>query len=273
MQGWPINISTAVPNFPANAQNQRGALQLVNGVLYVPYGGIDGDCGPYHGWVVGIPVATPGTGIKAYSTAAKQGGIWGPGSLPTDGTYIYPVTGNTVGGLSTWGGGEAVLRLSAGPVFSGNTTDYYAPSNWQYLDDHDQDLGGANDILVDMPCAPYPHLVVAAGKDSNLYILNRDNLGGIGMELSKTQVATGELKAAPAWYHTAMGTYVALFVNGASGVNCPNGRGGNIVVVEHFPHEPANAYRCLVLQGAGARCPDRHDHRWVLQRHRLGRKQ
>jgi hypothetical protein len=229
--GWPINVNTAVTGFDSSHQNERGALQLVNGILYVPFGGLDGDCDPYHGWVVGIPVATPGTGIQWWATSAARGGIWGPGALPSDGTYVYPVTGNTEG-ASTWGGGEAVVRLSAGPAFSGSTTDYYAPANWTTLDGNDQDLGGASNFLFDMSCAAFPHLVAAPGKDSNLYLLNRDDLGGIGGELSKTSVASGELKAAGAAYHTALGTYLALYVNGASGINCPNGRNGNLVVVK-----------------------------------------
>ncbi len=229
--GWPVNVNSAVSGFDSSHQNERGALQLINGILYVPFGGLDGDCDPYHGWVVGIPVATPTTNVKSYATTASRGGIWGPGALPSDGTYIYPVTGNTEG-TSTWGGGEAVLRLSAGPAFSGHTADYFAPSNWVSLDNGDQDLGGASDFLFDMACSPFPHLAAAPGKDHNLYLANRDNLGGIGGELSHTTVANAELKGAGAAYHTALGTYLALFVNGGTGVNCPNGRNGNLVVVK-----------------------------------------
>jgi hypothetical protein len=224
-------VNTAVTGFDSSHQNERGALQLVNGVLYVPYGGLDGDCDPYHGWVVGIPVATPGTGIKWYATTAARGGIWGPGALPSDGTYVYPVTGNTEG-TNTWGGGEAVLRLSAGPAFSGNATDYFAPSNWVSLDNGDLDLGGASDFLFDIYCSPFQHLVAAPGKDTNLYLMNRDDLGGIGGALSVTPIGTSQLKAAGAAYHTALGTYVALYVAGGTGINCPNNRGGNLVVVK-----------------------------------------
>ena len=129
-----------------------------------------------------------------------------------------------------WGGGEAVIRLTQGPAFSGNTADYYAPSNWQYLDDHDIDLGGASEVLLDMLGQPHPHLVVAGGKDGYLYILDRDNLGGIGGELYKAQQANSEFKGAPAAYTTAQGTYVAFHVEGGSGSHCPAQQGGNQVV-------------------------------------------
>jgi hypothetical protein len=225
---WPVDVNATVAGFDSAHQNERGALQLVNGILYVPYGGHDGDCDPYFGWVVGFPIANP-TAPKAWHTTATRGGIWGPGSLPTDGTSIFPVTGNTTG-TSTWGQGEAVLRLAAGPTYSGATADYYTPSNWQSLDTSDLDLGGANDILLDMPGAPRPHLVIAPGKDGNLYILDRDNLGGIGGELSKTNVSNGQLNGAGATYTTSKGTYVALHST-ASGVGCPDGNVGNLIVV------------------------------------------
>lgn len=228
---WPVDVDTAVSGFNSGIQNQRGALQFVNGVLYVPYGGYDGDGGTYYGSVIGFPVANPQT-PKWWHTTAAKGGIWGPGALPTDGTSIFPVTGNTSGTNGTWGGGEAVIRLTAGPAFSGNNADYYAPSNWETLDNTDTDLGGASEVLIDMPGAQYPHLVAAGGKDGNLYILNRDNLGGIGGELLKTSVSGSQVKGAPAAYTTAQGTYLALHIENGSGNNCPANTGGNMVVLK-----------------------------------------
>ena len=72
-----------------------------------------------------------------------------------------------------------MIRFQPGPIFSGNPSDYWAPTNWLQLDDGDQDLGGSGPLLVDVPGATPSHLVVAMGKDGNAYLLNRDNLGGI----------------------------------------------------------------------------------------------
>jgi hypothetical protein len=230
-KNWPVDVNAAVSGFDSGIQNERGALQFLNGVVYVPYGGYDGDGGTYYGSVIGFPVASPGTPTWWHTKAAK-GGVWGPGALPTDGTSLFPITGNTSGTNGTWGGGEAVIRLAPGPTFSDNPTDYYAPSNWEDLDNSDTDLGGASEVLVDMPGAQVPHLVVAGGKDGNLYVLNRDNLGGIGGELLKTPVSGSNIKGALAAYTTAQGTYVAMHIEGGGGSDCPSGQGGNQVVVK-----------------------------------------
>ncbi|HEY6463147.1 MAG TPA: hypothetical protein VIY73_23415, partial [Polyangiaceae bacterium] len=74
--------------------------------------------------------------------------------------------------------------------------------------------------------------VAAGGKDGNLYILNRDNLGGIGGELLKTPVSGNNIKGALAAYTTAQGTYVAMHIEGGGGSSCPSGQGGNQVVVK-----------------------------------------
>ena len=237
LPNWPVDVNTVAAAFSSTgafdsgAQNQRGALQFLNGVVYVPYGGYNGDGGNYYGAVIGFPVANPQKPTWWHTTALK-GGVWGPGALPTDGTYLFPVTGNTSGANNVWGGGEAVLRLTAGPAFSGKSADYFAPTNWQDLDNNDLDLGGASEIIFDMPGAQYPHLVAAGGKDANLYILNRDDLGGIGGQLLVTAIGTNQVKGAPAAYTTTKGTYLAFHIEGGTGTGCPKGEGGNIVVVQ-----------------------------------------
>ena len=61
--------------FNARDQNQRGALTILDGSVYVPFGGHYGDCGDYHGWVVGISIVNPKL-VRAWSTRASGGGIW-----------------------------------------------------------------------------------------------------------------------------------------------------------------------------------------------------
>src|SRR4030095_7796810 len=54
--GWPVDVNATASyngiNFVSLAQEERGGLALVNGIVYVPYSGYLGDCGNYHGWVV-----------------------------------------------------------------------------------------------------------------------------------------------------------------------------------------------------------------------------
>ena len=58
--GWPVDVnSTAIygtTRFTSIAQGERGALAVIGTNLYVPYGGLYGDCGTYYGWVVGVPL-------------------------------------------------------------------------------------------------------------------------------------------------------------------------------------------------------------------------
>ncbi len=77
LSGWPVDVSAKAAfgsmHFDSSVQNQRGALAFVKGTVYVPYGGFYGDCGRYHGWLVGIPVANPAA-VKAWATGALGGG-------------------------------------------------------------------------------------------------------------------------------------------------------------------------------------------------------
>jgi outer membrane protein assembly factor BamB len=96
--GWPVDVNaTATYNgttFTSSVQNERAALGLVNGVIYVPYSGHFGDCGTYHGWVVGVPINNPSS-VTAWATTAIGGGIWGHGGVASDGTNMFVITGNT----------------------------------------------------------------------------------------------------------------------------------------------------------------------------------
>ncbi|HEY2365881.1 MAG TPA: hypothetical protein VGH87_05815, partial [Polyangiaceae bacterium] len=151
--GFPVNASTASyqgTKFSPPVQNQRGAILYVNGVIYVPYGGHAGDCGSYHGWVVGVPFPA-GSPVTAYAASiaanTRAAGIWAPGGPSSDGTDVFVTTGNTFG-ATTWVGQEAVLRFTSGPTFSNQTADYWAPHNFLALDNGDVDIGGTGSMIV-----------------------------------------------------------------------------------------------------------------------------
>ena len=211
---WPVDVNAAAnfggTGFTSTVQHNHAALGLVNGIVYVPYSGHNGDCGTYHGWVVGVAINNPAS-VMAWATTATGGGIWGTGGIASDGTNIFTVTGNTFGTGGTWQGGEAIVRLQAGPVFSGNSADYWAPTNWFSLDNADADLGGCGAVLIDVPGATPSQLVLALGKDSNAYLLNRNNLGGITTPIASMSVSSSGLSGqAAASYRTSQGTYFVL---------------------------------------------------------------
>jgi hypothetical protein len=210
--GFPIDVNASFPDFSSSLHMQRGSLTLLGNMVYVPYGGY-ADIGNYRGRVLGVSL--DGSQLGSWATASLKSGIWTPGGIASDGTNLYVATGNAPGGTTPWGGSEAIIRLQPGPVFSGSTTDYWAPTNWQSLDSGDVDLGGSNPIIVDVPGATPSALVVALGKDRNAYLLNRDNLGGVSAPVAQGVVSSGQIITSPATYRTSQGTFVALrSVNG-----------------------------------------------------------
>jgi outer membrane protein assembly factor BamB len=259
--GWPVDVSASVSygglTFTSTPQSQRGALLLSGQILYVSYGGHFGDCSVYHGWVVGVPQADPSNPM-AWATGARGGGIWAPSGLATDGTFVYAATGNTFGTLS-WMGGEAIIRFSAGPVFSGDTTDFFTPSNWRTLDLGDLDISGTGPVLIDVPGATPSALIVALGKNGVAYLIDRNDFGGIGTGdgthgegVTSELVATGAIINAAAAYTTGSGTYV-VFTTSGQGVGCP-GLIGNLVALQIGASAPPtiSVAWCANNQGRGS---------------------
>jgi len=211
--GWPVDLNATVSYngipFVSLAQENRGALALVNGIVYNSYSGYLGDCGNYHGWVVGIDINNPAN-VHGWATTALGGGIWGHSGVASDGTNTFVITGNTFNTGGNWMGGEAIIRLQAGPTWTGQPTDYWAPINWFSLDNSDADLGGVSATLIDVPGATPSQLVLALGKDGNAYLLNRNNLGGIAAPVAQLSVDGAIRGQSSATYHTKQGTYFVL---------------------------------------------------------------
>ena len=209
--GWPVDVElTAQFNgttfIPAN-QMQTAALAIVGNILYVGYGS-HADCSVYHGWLVGVPINNPAS-VTAWATSTIGGGIWGASGVASDGTNAFVATGNSFQ-PPTWSGSQAVIRFQPGPIFSGNTSDYWVPVNWSNLDQQTVDVAGSGPLVVDVPGATPSRLVVQMGKDEYAHLLNRDNLGGIGAPIAEAQVAFSYIYGGPAAYRTNQGTYVAF---------------------------------------------------------------
>ncbi len=184
--GWPVAIEPPASNgrrFDPGVQQQRSALTFLHGVVYVPFGGYRGDCGDYHGWVVGIPVSSPGRQQAYVTPTQRMGGIWAAGGLAADAEgNLYASTGNSDSRGSV-DFGNSVIRLVTTPVlrFSGAPRDFFTPSNFVALNETDTDLGSAAPlVLPDQPASAPPHLVFIAGKQGVGYLIDRDNMGGVG---------------------------------------------------------------------------------------------
>jgi hypothetical protein len=212
--GWPVDLNTTVSyngiNFDSTPQEERGGLALVNGIVYVSFSGYVGDCDNYHGWVVGIDINNPSNVLGWATTASAGGGIWGHGGVASDGTNMFVVTGNTFNTGGNWMGGEAIIRLQAGPTWTGQPTDYWAPTNWFSLDNSDTDLGGVSATVVDVPGATPSQLVLALGKDANAYLIDRNNLGGITSAVAQLNVGSSNRGTSAVTYHTSQGTYIGF---------------------------------------------------------------
>jgi outer membrane protein assembly factor BamB len=236
--GWPVDAATAFGGrFDPKVENQRGALALFAGRVFVPFGGLAGDCGEYHGMIVGVSTTDPRK-VAGFSTRGRSGGIWAPGGVTGDGTSLFAATGNTFF-VKEWSDGEAVLRFAPDLARPFRTRDTFAPSNWKDLDSQDLDLGGTAPLPLDVPSAKgVRKLILALGKDGDAYLMDRDNLGGIGGELAKSHVMALKTTSAPAVWSEDDAVSVAIETDGA---NCPPDKPGRGLVVLKIRADPVPA--------------------------------
>jgi hypothetical protein len=198
---FPVQLSGTAQNasgqvFHAGTELQRPGLLLMEGVVYAAFGS-DCDHPDWQGWVFGVSTAGE---VKARWVADETGegaGIWQSGAgLTSDGPgTILLSTGN--GGAPTTPApgdtpptdlGESIVRLDVQPGGSLKAVDFFAPYNASFLDTWDADFasGGVTGLPEEafgthvFGTSAIPHLAVAVGKDGYVYLLNRDNLGGIG---------------------------------------------------------------------------------------------
>jgi hypothetical protein len=177
--------------FNPKQQNQRCALTLAGGKLYVAYAGY-ADTDPYHGWIIGYDAATlqqltnyvfnstPNATTNAWGPFAGEAGIWmSGGGLAVDAsTNLYFETGNGVFNATNGTGGTeygtSFVKLSTTNGLA--VADYFTPWNQVTIGEGaaDTDLGSSGCVLLPDQPGPFPHLMVGGGKEGKVYLINRD---------------------------------------------------------------------------------------------------
>lgn len=191
----PANIAANYPGtgdgggttaFMARTQNQRPGLVLANGQVYIAWASHE-DTPPYYGWIIGYSAGNLSqVSVLNVTPNAGYGGIWMSGAAPAvDGSgNLFLLTGNgnfdatnTTPPNNDYG--DSLLELS--PTLT--VEQYFTPTDQVTLNDNDADFGsGGAAILADLPAngSNPTHLIIGGGKDGNLYLFNRDHLGGLG---------------------------------------------------------------------------------------------
>ena len=187
--GGPVVIKGSVPGtgqggdgttltFDPYYHLQRPSLLLANGLVYVGFASY-GDLPPFHGWLFAYDAKTlKQVAIFNATPDGEDGGIWQSGNGPAADVSgnIYLMTGNGDFNAESTGGrdyGDSFIKLS--PQLT--VEDYFTPFDQANLDINDSDLGSGGPVLLPDQVGPYAHLLIGAGKEGVIYLLNRDNLG------------------------------------------------------------------------------------------------
>jgi outer membrane protein assembly factor BamB len=167
---------------------QRASLTLDQGRVVFGYGGNDGDCSSYHGWVASVP-ETGGTmdtfEVDDTAPGQSQGAVWMGGAAPVvdSSGNVWAATGNgsVTTPHATFDDGNSVLELS--PTMQ--LKQYWAPATWAPYNGSDQDLGS------DPPALIPNGTVFISGKTHHAYLLSQSALGGIGGQLTTLSTFCG----------------------------------------------------------------------------------
>jgi hypothetical protein len=157
-------------------QINRPGLLLVNGHIYIAFG--SNCCNDYsQGWVVSYNATTlRQEGAWTAEPGKTLASIWQKGagiSADPDGN-VYAETGE---GFYAEGTNLSISVVKLGQsVTDLALADWFTPYNRQFLSDMDRDLNDTPLILPDQ-LGPYPHELIAEGKEGTIYVLNRDNMG------------------------------------------------------------------------------------------------
>ncbi|MGA8215351.1 MAG: immunoglobulin domain-containing protein [Candidatus Sulfotelmatobacter sp.] len=197
--GGPVDIQATYPGTGDNSSNgsvvfdpaqykERAALLLLNGVIYTGWAS-HCDIRPYTGWIMGYSESTLAqTSVLNVTPNGNEGAIWMAGAglaADTSGNIYFldangdfDTTLNSSGFPSDGDYGNAFMKLSTSSGLA--VADYFEMDNGVAESGGDTDLGsGGMIVLPDLSDGSGNtwHLAVGAGKDSNLYLVNRDSMG------------------------------------------------------------------------------------------------
>jgi Immunoglobulin I-set domain/PQQ enzyme repeat len=220
---YPATAGGAATTFDPGQYEERAALLLVNGVVYTSWTS-HCDSNPYGGWIIAYDQTTLAQ-KSVLNVAPNSGGmgpaIWmagdGPGADAAGNVYLLTANGVFETTLDTNGFpnkqdyGNSFLKLTASGA-SLKVADYFTISNEVAESAGDQDLGSGGEMLLpDLKDATntVKHLVIGAGKDGNLYIVDRDSMGKFNA--SKNQiwqeldgVVSGGVFSSPAYFNNTV---------------------------------------------------------------------
>jgi hypothetical protein len=166
----PASLNTPLGGDVAR-QQQRAGLAAANGNIYVGFGGLAGDCGSYHGYVVAAS-ETDGSVVGSFQVAPANnaGAVWGTGGPVADNLgNVYATTGNSFNAPGGTDWSDAVLKLNP----TAGLLDYFQPPQWRADNNADLDLGSTGPVLL-----PSQTQVFVIGKQHDAFLLNVSQLGG-----------------------------------------------------------------------------------------------
>jgi hypothetical protein len=204
---------------------QRPGLLLQNGQVYIGWAS-HCDIGPYHGWVMSYNATTLAQ-TAVYNSTPNGGlaGFWASGSgLAGDASFnTYVATGNGTFDADSNGldYGDSIIKLAPPAKNRLKPIDYFTPFNQQQLNDTDADLGSGGVLLLPDQSGPHKHLLLQAGKEGTIYLIDRDNMGHFNPNdnsqiVQSLDEVVGGLWSMPAWWNNRVyiggtGDYMKLY--------------------------------------------------------------
>ena len=214
--------ANGVVTFDPKQYKSRPGLLLVNGIVYTSWGS-HCDIRPYTGWVIGYNEATLAqTSVFNFAPNGEGAAVWGSGSgiaADVNGTLFFQLgngsfdTAMNAAGFPGMGDyGNAFVKLSVGSN-PPSVLDYWTMYNTVAESSIDEDLGSGGVLLlpdVTDSQGATRHLGVGAGKDGDVYVFDRDNMGkfnpqnngGLYQEIAAG--LAGSEYASPAWFNGAV---------------------------------------------------------------------